>query len=64
MSAWNGKYALNDQVWGSIDPQRKLELYQQIKTNRSFLMGEADVGRHFEELLIFESMDINNKDWC
>jgi hypothetical protein len=22
------------------------------------------VARHFEDLLIFESMDINNKDWC
>jgi hypothetical protein len=27
-------------------------------------MAEVDVGRHFEELLIFESMDISNKDWC
>jgi hypothetical protein len=27
-------------------------------------MGETDVGRHFDELLIFENMDISNKDWC
>jgi hypothetical protein len=24
LSAWNGRFALNDQVWGAVDPQRKL----------------------------------------
>ena len=39
-------------------------MYRHLKTNQSFLISEADIGRHFEELLVFESMDINNKDWC
>ena len=63
LSAWNGRWSLGDSVWSDVEPKKKMELYQLMKNNHSFCVGEADIGRHFEELLVFESMDTNNKDW-
>lgn len=63
LSAWNGKYALNDEVWSAVSPAQKNSIYMQVKNNQSFCMSQNDIGKHFEELLVFPNMDINNKDW-
>ena len=28
ISAWNGRFALNDDVWGKIESARKMRIYQ------------------------------------
>lgn len=46
-----------------MDPQKKAYLYSQIRANRSFLINETDIARLFEEVLVFETHQTNNKDW-
>jgi hypothetical protein len=53
VSAWNGRFSLNDAVWQRLPLQKKNDLYLQIKNNRSFCINERDITKHFDELLIF-----------
>jgi hypothetical protein len=48
VSAWNGRFSLNDEVWGKVSAFNKMKLYQQMQANRSFLIGETDIAKHFE----------------
>lgn len=48
VSAWNGRYSLNDSVWDKVAVDKKLSIYKQMKDNRSLVISEADIAKHFD----------------
>ena len=63
LSAWNGKFSINDPIWEKVNSDTRSRINASLKTNHSFCMSASDVTKIFEDVRIFENNFSMNKDW-